>query len=92
MKDMKEILETLKDVMSLENEGKIFDKDLADALGMTSVNLATKKKRNQIPYAEISSFCAKRRIAINFILFSQSAESLVEKTDIYEMHHFGIAS
>jgi len=86
MKTFADILETLKDVVSEDYNGKkIFDKDIATLLGITQMNFATMKNRNKIPYSELLEFCAKRAIAINWLMFDQSPESLIESTNRHFM-------
>jgi len=86
MKTFADILEILKDVVSEDYDGKkIFDKDIATLLGITQMNFATMKNRNKIPYNELLEFCAKRGIAINWLMFDQSPESLIESTNRYFM-------
>ena len=79
-----DIVERLKDIIS-EQVGakKVFDKDVASALGIEPINFATMKKRDKIPYKELSEFCAKKRISLNWLLFDQTPESLVEATNKY---------
>jgi len=84
-----EILERLRDVLSSEkNSGRIYDKDIANALGMTTVNLATIKKRSSIPYSHILDFCAIKKISINWLLYDQDPSSLVDSTDKYWIKYF----
>ncbi len=84
MKSFADIVEDIKNIISPEFEGrKIFDKDVADVLGITRMNFATLKKRNRIPFNELLDFCAKRSISINWLLYGQSPESLVEATNRY---------
>ncbi len=84
MKSFANIVEDIKNIISPEFEGKkIFDKDVADVLGITRMNFATLKKRNRIPFNELLDFCAKRSISINWLLYGQSPESLVEATNMY---------
>ena len=84
MKSFTDIVEDIKNIISPEFEGKkIFDKDVADILGITRMNFATLKKRNRIPFNELLDFCAKRTISINWLLYGQSPESLVEATNRY---------
>lgn len=89
---MKEIVENIKDIISTETQGRVNDGSVAESLGCSRGALATAKSRNVIMYQQISEFCAKRRIAINAILFSQLVDSLVEPTSAYEIGHFGLAS
>ncbi len=81
MIDFNEVIEKLKDILSHNKiKGKVFDKDVASALGISQATFATMKKRNSIPYKEIMEFCAKNKISINWLFFDQPAEMLVEET------------
>lgn len=78
------IIEKLKDVISSElPDKKVFDKDVAAALGLSKESLSHLKKREAIPYEQIAFFCAKRKISINWILFDQLPKSLEEETEKY---------
>ncbi|MEA3330131.1 MAG: LexA family transcriptional regulator [Campylobacterota bacterium] len=80
------IVEEIKSIVSSEySVKKIFDKDIADILGISQMNFATMKKRNKIPYAELLDFCATKAISINWMLYGQSPESLVEATNKFYM-------
>jgi len=82
MPNLKEILQRLKDVLSQDlGERKVFDKDVAEALAINHVTLATMKARNKIPYQELLDFCAKRKISINWLFYNQVVESLVQETE-----------
>lgn len=82
MNNFVEIVEEIKSIVSNEYNGKkIFDKDVADILGITQMNFATMKKRNKIPFNELLDFCATRSISINWMLYGQSPESLIEATN-----------
>ena len=84
MKSFFDIVETIKDVVSGEyTDRKVFDKDIATLLDISQMNFATMKKRNKIPFNELLDFCARRSIAINWLLYGQSPESLVEPTNKY---------
>lgn len=86
MKSFNEIVEQIKDIVSEDLPGKkIFDKDVANLLGISQMNFATMKKRDKIPFNELLDFCAKRSIAINWLLYGQSPESLVESTNRFYM-------
>ncbi len=59
------VLENLKDVLSVElGEKKVFDKDVAKALGISKESLSHLKRRNAVPYEAIVYFCAKRAILL----------------------------
>lgn len=77
-----EIIERIKDILSNEvGQKKIYDKDVAKALGIRPENLSMLKKRGRIPYQEILDFCARRKININWLLYDQDPVSLVESTE-----------
>ena len=60
--NINEIIEKLKDILSSEQPNrKIFDKDVAIALGMSKESLVILKKKNGVPYEQIAKFCAKRK-------------------------------
>ena len=86
MKSFIEIVEEIKSIISAElSTKKIFDKDVADVLNITQMNFATMKKRNKIPYEELMDFCAKKSLSINWMLYGQSPESLLESTNKFYM-------
>jgi len=86
MKNFLDIVEEIKSIISEEfGSKKIFDKDVADILGVSQMNFATMKKRNKVPFGELMDFCAIRKISINWMLYGQSPESLVEATNKFYM-------
>jgi len=86
MNSFTEIVEEIKSIVSADfTTKKIFDKDVADILGITQMNFATMKKRNKIPFTELLDFCAKKSLSINWMLYGQSPESLVEATNKFYM-------
>lgn len=77
--NINKILDKLKDVISKEiGEKTVLEKDVAKFLGMTPNALAQFKHRNTVPYEQIMYFCAKRKLSINWILFEQIPDSLVD--------------
>jgi len=81
-----EIVEEIKNIVSADFKGKkVFDKDVADVLGISQMNFATMKKRDKIPFTELLDFCALKSISINWLLYGQSPESLVEATNKFYM-------
>ena len=84
-----EIIEKLKDVLSTDGKiGKIFDKDVASSLNLSQANFATMKNRGKIPFSNILDFCAIKKISINWLLYGQSPDSLVDSTDKYWIKYF----
>jgi len=81
-----EIVEEIKNIISVDFNGKkVFDKDVADVLGISQMNFATMKKRDKIPFTELLDFCAIKSISINWLLYGQSPESLIEATNKFYM-------
>jgi len=90
MLSMTEIIEKLKDVISeTKIGGKVFDKDVANALNIPQATFATMKKRNSIPYEEILAFCAQKKISANWLFFDQSVDMLKEQTEkFFQIRYF----
>ena len=74
------VMDRLATILERDGGKKIFDKEIAEALGMTGSQYSNAKKRNSIPYDKISELCAKNRISINWVLYEQNTEML--KTDM----------
>lgn len=86
MNSFADIVEEIKSIISPEfSPKKVFDKDVAEVLGISQMNFATMKKRDKIPFNELLDFCAKKAISINWMLYGQSPESLVEATNKFYM-------
>jgi len=86
MNSFANIVEEIKSIISPEfSPKKVFDKDVAEILGVSQMNFATMKKRDKIPFNELLDFCAKKAISINWMLYGQSPESLVEATNKFYM-------
>ena len=85
-----EIIERLKDILSeTKIGGKVFDKDVANALGIPPATFATMKKRNSIPFEEILDFCAMKKISANWLFFDQSVDMLKEQTEkFFKVRYF----
>ena len=82
MANLRDVLLRVKDILSTEvGNRKVFDKDVAEALNINQVTLATMKSRNKIPYQEILDFCAKRKISINWLFYNQIIDSLKAETE-----------
>ena len=86
MNSFSEIVEEIKSIISSDFQNrKVFDKDVAEVLGVSPMNFATMKKRNKIPFNELLDFCALKSISINWMLYGQSPESLVDATNKFYM-------
>lgn len=86
MNSFANIVEEIKNIISIDfSPKKVFDKDVAEVLEISQMNFATMKKRNKIPFTELLDFCAKKCISINWLLYGQSPESLVDATNKFYM-------
>lgn len=86
---VEEIVNKLKNILSTDSKDKkIFDKDVAESLELTQANFATMKNRGKIPYSNILNFCAKRKISINWLLYNQNPNSLIDSTDRYWIKYY----
>jgi hypothetical protein len=84
-----EIIEKLKDIISTDGKyGKVFDKDVANSLELSQANFATMKNRGKIPFSNILNFCAKKKISINWLLYDQNPDSLLDTTDKYWIKYY----
>ena len=90
MVDFKTVIDKLKDIISEKNlSKKIFDKDVANELGIPQATFATMKKRNSIPYEEILHFCAQKKISVNWLFFDQAVDMLIEETNkFFQIRYF----
>ena len=69
--NFKDILSRVRDILEKDSSLKIYDKDIARALDISPEYLSLCKNRNTITYEQISIFCARRRVSINWILYEQ---------------------
>ena len=89
MLDVGEIIDKLKDIISADGKnGKVFDKDVANSLDLSQANFATMKNRGKIPYSNILNFCALKKISINWLLYNQNPNSLLDSTDKYWIKYY----
>ncbi len=90
MLSFNDVIEKIKDIISTKKiGGKVFDKDVANELGIPQPTFATMKRRGTIPYEEIMEFCARKKISINWLFFDQPAEMLLEETNkFFQVRYF----
>ena len=69
LRDFNEIIEIIKDIISNDiGNRKVFDRDVADILNMSAMNIATCKKRSTIPFEKIIEFANKKQLDLNYLL------------------------
>jgi len=91
MFNFKDMLVKIKDIISADlGNKKVFDKDVADALGINHLTFATMKNRGKVPYEEVLNFCAQKKISINWLFYGQATRSLEAETEKYaNVRYFG---
>ena len=74
MKTFAEIIESLKALRDLST-----DEEVAELLGIKHKTLASRKRRNSIPYEEVISFCRKEKVPMELLL---TGEGPADKKEI----------
>ena len=84
--DFTKAMERVAIIMERELGIAPYDKNIASELGMSPTQYANNKKRNKIPYLEITKFCHKHEITINWILLGESSMKLIQREEeIYKI-------
>ena len=66
----REIVERIKDIISKEIDGFVYDYHVAKALNITPNSLRIALKRNKLPdLKQIAIFCYKKNVNINDLIF-----------------------
>ena len=65
----REAVERIKDLISKEVTGPVFDHHVADALGIAYGSLRISIVKNRMPVKNIALFCFSRNIIINDVVF-----------------------
>jgi phage repressor protein C with HTH and peptisase S24 domain len=76
-----DVMDRVAIVIEKDTGLKPYDRNIADAIGMSAPQYSSHKKRNAIPFRNIAEFCAKNNITINWVLYEQSSQKLVENDD-----------
>lgn len=75
------IMDRVAIIMEIKLKAYPYDKNIADELGLSPTQYANNKARNKIPYEEISIFCDKHQITINWVLFGRSSIDLIRREE-----------
>ncbi len=65
----RESVERIKDIISKDIEGCVYDHHVADVLGMSYDALRTAKAVDSLPIKEIAEFCNGKGLVVNGFLF-----------------------
>ena len=67
--ECREVVERLKDIMSNEQEGNVYDYQVADVLKIGYSTLRFAMAKDKIPIREVALFCYKRNLTVNALIF-----------------------
>ncbi len=67
----KESVERIKDIISIDVNGCVYDHHVADVLGVEYSALRTAIARDKIPVREVAEFCYCKGLVINELVFNQ---------------------
>ena len=67
--ETREIVERVKDVLSKDIKGNIFDWHVADELGIPYSTLRVMIMKNRLPLKQVALFCYKRDLSITTMIF-----------------------
>ena len=73
-RDMEDIIELIKDIISPEVDGKVFQHHVADAIGIGYSDLRMMKCQNKIPFEEMVTFCFTKNINVYEFLVGKVAK------------------
>jgi hypothetical protein len=68
-----QIIEKIKNI-----KGLTLDYEVADLLGISKKAFAADKKRNSIPFEELSTFCSSGNISLNWLLYDEGPMKIAE--------------
>lgn len=68
----RESVERIKDIISQDIQGCIFDYHVADALKMDYVTLRIAISKNRNPVEEIAMFCYSKNLIVNDFIFPKN--------------------
>ena len=67
--ECREVVERLKDIMSNEQEGNVYDYQVADVLKIGYSTLRFAMAKDKIPIREVALFCYERNLTVNALIF-----------------------
>lgn len=79
--DFNEVMDRVAAIVEKEIGFRPYGKDIANALGLSPTNYSNMKAQNRIPLREISDYCAKHKISINWVLYEQNSQMLENNTE-----------
>lgn len=89
IKFTKELLYKLQSIYAKDGLTKVYDKDIAKALGMSPAQFSESKKNGKIPLKYIIPYCIKNNVSVNWVFdssrtlcnFKESTQYLIDWTE-----------
>ncbi|MBU1666811.1 hypothetical protein KKC13_00185 [bacterium] len=72
MLEFTDIMNRVKMILQQEKGKKVYDKEIAEALGFKATYYAVIKKRHKIPYEAIALFANRKNLSLNWIFFNKA--------------------
>ena len=74
MRDFKQIIELIKTHLTQQRGGmRIFDREVADALGISQTNFGAMKVRGKIPYEELMHYAKEEKLSLDELFYSDAS-------------------
>jgi len=67
--DAREVMERIKDIISKDVKGNVYDYHVADTLKIPYSTLRIKIMKDEIPHEKVLDFCCKNELNVNELLF-----------------------
>jgi len=81
MKDFKDIIEIIKTHISQQREGmRIYDREVADVLGISQTNFGAMKVRGKIPYEEILAYAKEEHLSLEPLFYIDAKQNTTSTT------------
>ena len=66
-----EIVERIKDIISHDVQGRVYDRHVAEALGLSTRTLRIYKSADHLPLDAIAHFAAVRDVSLDWLIFDR---------------------
>jgi len=69
-----EIVERIKDILSPEIPGRIYDRHVAEELGLSPNSIRVYKSADYLPLDQLAMFCARRDVSLDWLIFDRETK------------------
>lgn len=71
-----EIVERIKDIISHEIEGRVYDRHVADELGLSVNSVRVYKSADYLPLEQLALFSARRGVSLDWLIFDRKSKNI----------------